>query len=603
VSLFFTLSGFLITNLLLAESTATGGVSLRTFWARRARRLLPAAFAGIGLAIVAVAIVGTADQLRQLPGDVLGATLYVANWRFVLDHSAYAAGYQAPSPLLHYWSLAIEEQAYLVLPILVLVLTRRRATRPRPSRRRLLAAVLALMAASAVATLILGAASDPNRVYYGTDTRGFELLAGVLLALLVGFPAVRSAASSLRRRVTSGAGVAILGITLALWVTVPETARWLYRGGLWGVSALSCALILAAFGGGWFAKVLGGRVLATLGRMSYGIYVYHWPLIILLQPGTAGLHGLGLAGLRVGATAVVATASYHWLELPIRQQRWRLPRVTWRLAPLIPAVAVLAAFVVSDQAASRSVASLRDTPIVLQEVPPPAVPPVPGLRRVLFMGDSLVQEAYPTFAARLGTEGVSTRVLGAGGQSLMSHGGAWLAQLTQGIATFNPDVVVLESCCGNFKFDPEWVGPDGRPVPPDTPAFWSEWRRLATEASVIAGSRGAVVLWALGPPTHTNGWYGAIDGRIPVVNGIYRSLAACDPRMGTVDWGVISGPGRTYAATLPDAAGHQVTVRNVDGFHFTPPGWSLQADVTLAGITHQWDVDGGRTKAWDGTCP
>jgi hypothetical protein len=266
---------------------------------------------------------------------------------------------------------------------------------------------------------------------------------------------------------------------------------------------------------------------------------------------------------------------------------------------------VLAAFVVSDQAASRSVASLHDQPIVLQELPTPVVPTVPtvpGMRRVLFMGDSLVQEAYPTFAARLNAEGVSTRVLGGGGQSLMSHRGAWLAELQQGIATFNPDVVVLESCCGDFKFDPEWVAPDGQPVPPDTPAFWSDWQGLATQASEIAGSKGAVVLWALGPPTRTNGWYGPIDGRIPVVNGIYRSLAACDPRMGTVDWGVISGPGRTYAAALPDAAGHAVTVRNVDGFHFTAPGWSLQADVTLAAITRQWDHDGGRVTAWDGTC-
>ncbi len=306
----------------------------------------------------------------------------------------------------------------------------------------------------------------------------------------------------------------------------------------------------------------------------------------------------------MAATAVVATASYHWLELPIRQQRWKLPRVTWRLAPLIPVVAVLAAFVVSDQAASRSVASLHGEPIVLQEAPPPGLPAVPGLHRVLFMGDSLVQEAYPTFAGPAQRRGrVGARVLGGGGQSLMSHRGAWLAELQQGIATFNPDVVVLESCCGDFKFDPEWVAPDGQPVPPDTPAFWSDWQGLATQASEIAGSKGAVVLWALGPPTRTNGWYGPIDGRIPVVNGIYRSLAACDPKMGTVDWGVISGPGRTYAAALPDAAGHPVTVRNVDGFHFTSPGWSLQADLTLAGITRQWDQDGGRGPAWNGACP
>jgi len=161
---------------------------------------------------------------------------------------------------------------------------------------------------------------------------------------------------------------------------------------------------------------------------------------------------------------------------------------------------------------------------------------------------------------------------------------------------------VLESCCGNFRFDPSWVGPDGQVVPNDTFAFWAEWRRLATDATEIASSRGAVVLWVLGPPTRTNGWYGPIDGRVPVVNTVYRSVVTCDPAAATVDWSVLGGPGGTYAAALPDATGKLVPVRVSDGFHFTPTGWDLQARVTLPAIAAAWAADHGRTAPWRGNC-
>jgi hypothetical protein len=184
----------------------------------------------------------------------------------------------------------------------------------------------------------------------------------------------------------------------------------------------------------------------------------------------------------------------------------------------------------------------------------------------------------------------------------MSQRGAWLASLQRTVSGFDPDVVVLESCCGNFRFDPTWVAPDGQPVPNDTFTFWAEWRRLATQATEIASSRGAVVLWVLGPPTHTNGWYGPIDGRIAVVNTVYRSIVTCDPASGTIDWSVLGGPGGTYAAALADATGKLVPIRLSDGFHFTPAGWDLQARVTLPAITAAWAADGGRTAPWQGNC-
>jgi peptidoglycan/LPS O-acetylase OafA/YrhL len=599
VSLFFTLSGFLITNLLLRERRATGGTSLSRFWGRRARRLLPAAFAGIALAIVATVVAGSAGQLAQLRGDVLGAVFYGANWRFILGHSAYASGFQAPSALLHYWSLAIEEQAYLVLPLLVVFLLRRRT-----SLRPLAVAVAALMALSVVATLVV---HDPNRAYFGTDTRSFELLAGVALALLVGFPGTARWRQPAR---STAAAVGVLGVagTAALWATVPETAGWLTKGGLWAVSALSCALLVGGLSGGRMGRILSTQPLVALGRRSYGVYVYHWPLFLLISSATIGWRGVPLIAARVGATAVVAAASYRWLEQPIRRGTWPAPdrRRLLVVAPLAAVVLVFAAAGGGAEAASRSVAR-PSHPVVLAA--PAAVAPatpvaVPPPRRVLFMGDSLVQQAFPTFASRLRAEGISAAAIGGDGQSLMTGGGqSWAGALQRAVSSYDPDVVVLESCCGAFRFDAPWTGADGRVVPADAPAYWADWKRLAVQATTIASSRGADVLWVLGPPMHTNGWYGPIDGRVPVANAIYGSIAGCDPSAATVDWTTLGGRDGTYAAALPDASGQMVAIRMADGFHFTPAGWDLQARVTLPAVMRAWAVDGGRTPPWRGACP
>ena len=300
VSLFFTLSGYLITNLLLAERRGSGATSLARFWGRRARRLLPAAFGGIALAILATTVDGSAYQLHHLRGDVLGAVLYVANWRFIVGHSAYASNYQAPSALLHYWSLAIEEQSYLVLPLLFAVLMRKAS-----STRRFRVGVAALMLTSVVATLVI---HDPNRAYFGTDTRSFELLAGAALALALGFPGTTGARRIPVRASGALAAVGVVG-TAILWATAHETSTWLTKGGLWGVSALSCALLVGALAGGRLSGVLSHRALVAVGKRSYGVYVYHWPLFLMISAGTTGWHGLGLDAARVEACLLYTSPS------------------------------------------------------------------------------------------------------------------------------------------------------------------------------------------------------------------------------------------------------------------------------------------------------
>ena len=331
VSLFFTLSGYLITSLLLAERQATGRIALGAFWSRRARRLLPAALVALAGIVVFGASVATGSQLRGLRGDVLGALAYVANWRFVLAGTSYGDLWSAPSPVQHFWSLAIEEQLYVVLPLVVtatLALGR--------GRRRPLAVVLAVALAASVAATF--AVTDQLRAYYGTDVRAAELLAGALLAVLL------SARPEAGRRLARGGPVA-LALVLVAWSTTTQTDGRLYDGGLLVHAALAVVLILAARGDGLVAAVLGARPLRWLGRISYGAYLYHWPIFLWLSEARTGMDGVPLAALRVTVSLALAALSARLLEEPIRHGA-RLPRRAAPIAFTTAAAGVAAALVV-----------------------------------------------------------------------------------------------------------------------------------------------------------------------------------------------------------------------------------------------------------------
>ena len=335
VSTFFTLSGFLITLLLLTEVRATRTVDVKGFYRRRIRRLLPASLAAIALAVVFAALVGSATQQRNIGGDATAALLDVANWRFIFQQVSYADLFAAPSPLLHFWSLAIEEQFYLLFPLVGYVLLKVL----RVGRRRFGQVLMGLMALSLAITLFAGYSQD--RIYFGTETRSFELLAGALLAVIV---LNRQFVPRLRQPAV-GASVAVAGsVALAacvgLWVAVPQTAGWLYHGGLAGYSGLSCLVILAAISPtGPVIRLLSLRLLRWFGELSYGIYVFHWPIFLWLDEARTGLSIWPLFALRLAVTLGLALVSAHLLELRVRRQQLtvggRSPIV------LVPAVVVL----------------------------------------------------------------------------------------------------------------------------------------------------------------------------------------------------------------------------------------------------------------------
>jgi peptidoglycan/LPS O-acetylase OafA/YrhL len=397
VSTFFTLSGFLITGLLLRESQTTGGASLGRFWGRRFRRLLPASLATLALVVTLFSwFVATAGQRATLRGDTLAALLDVANWRFVAQGTDYGALFAAPSPVLHFWSLAIEEQLYVLLPLALVLIWRATGG----NVRRVGATFLALAALSTALPWLFTMSDD--RVYFGTDTRAAELLLGaVLAAVFTHAPTRRRLALDPRvRTVLLAAGGVCLSVQLWWWWTLEQSSSWLYRGGLTLYAAMTCVVIAAAtLPSGPLRVAFGGRVIRWLGARSYGIYLAHWPLLLAarkLWPDGSNL--LRSAGA-IAATLAVAELSFRLLEQPVRTGRWPGPR----RAPLVAvaattAVAVLAFVSVRPGAEAIDFAAARDQfDTRTAAAPPPTTTPVtaadgtpvpPTAPGVLTFGDS-----------------------------------------------------------------------------------------------------------------------------------------------------------------------------------------------------------------------
>lgn len=313
VSTFFTLSGFLITALMLAEHERTDGVSLRGFWSRRLRRLMPAALAAISCIVVASIWLADSTQLVRLRGDALASLAYVANWRFIVVGDTYGAGFDSPSPFTHFWTLAIEEQFYILLPLVVigvLVLTR--------GSRRLLAGTLGVLAVGSLVWSIWleshGATTD--RLYFGTDVRAAELIAGALLA--VWWMRRTEPLSSRSRGILSLLAPAALVVMVIAWLTADLQDRIFYRGGLLAYSVLTLLVVVGCLEGtGVVARALRGRPLVWIGTVSYGAYLLHFPILIWLQlrtPLPAAARLLVALPLVFGLAALSA----RYLEGPIR---------------------------------------------------------------------------------------------------------------------------------------------------------------------------------------------------------------------------------------------------------------------------------------------
>jgi peptidoglycan/LPS O-acetylase OafA/YrhL len=324
VDAFFVLSGFLITTLLVLEFRRADTINLLAFWGRRLRRLLPALL----LVLLAVAVYSATEvpsiQLSALRGDSLASLFYVANWRFISTGSSYFDMFIAPSPVRHLWSLAIEEQFYLVWPLVVLGVFKLF----RGSRRALLAVCVAGIVASSIVMASLYNSVDPSRAYFGTDARIHTILVGAVLALVLLARPPRTPTA--RRNVQIFGLVGAVGMLWTMHALSDQSSAY-YHGGSLLFAVAVAGLIAAVMQPSRTALRLGLSLtpLVWIGRISYGLYLWHWPVNVYLTAARTGWGATQLNFVRLVVTFAFATASYFLVEMPIRRGVLHGDRLRW----------------------------------------------------------------------------------------------------------------------------------------------------------------------------------------------------------------------------------------------------------------------------------
>ena len=480
VDVFFVLSGFLITSLLLDELGRTGAIDLPGFWVRRARRLLPALIVMV-LAVVVLRELFPSDAVAAVRDDAVGAFFWVANWVFVFRDTDYFTQGDPPSPLQHTWSLAVEEQYYVLWPLVLLavavalaLLRRHRDTKPklRTVRMVVVGVAVAGAAASAVASCLMVSGTSPaslNRVYFGTDTRVQALLVGAAAAALLvrDWPALARYGAQIRSRwgrvvaqILPVIGLAMLGV-VAHFATgsAPE-----FRRGLLIVVAVAAVFIVAPVAleqRGLVARVLAFPPLVWLGVISYGVYLWHWPIFLALNGERTGLTGMSLFAIRAVATVTVSAMSWWLIEQPIK--RWRPVHVPQlRLAAATLATAAVATMLVVPVGIRQG----DDRPIgpgVLAAAAHPEVPVeiggtarlAPGTRTVAVFGDSMAWTMMRYLPPTPGFKFIDFTTIGCGiarggpyrstGETLTQKPEceSWPQRWAQRISHAKPDVALL----------------------------------------------------------------------------------------------------------------------------------------------------------------
>lgn len=587
VDAFFVLSGYLITTLLLAEREGDGGIDLRAFWLRRARRLLPALFVFLGGVAAYAGFLAQPHELPDIRTDAFATLAYVANWQQVLSGDSYFGQFGAPSPLLHTWSLAIEEQWYAVWPP---VLAAALSVRARRSAIFALCAGLALASATLMA-LLYAPGDDLSRIYYGMDTRAQSLLVGAALAIALRAPGFAEALSR-RRHMLQCAAIAAIVLLAWAWHDVTGESAILYRGGFL-VLALCVATVIAAIAcdeDGPVARVLGLWPLRSLGVISYGAYLYHWPLFLALTPDRTGLDGHALFAIRCGATVAAAAISYWVVEAPIRRGRIT-SRVPARFA--IPSVAAAAAAaVIAVTLATHGGANLPGAEPTGDAAAAPLA--AQGTTRVLVVGDSVaftLGRGLERAAADAGVAVWNQGRLGCGllrGDAVLVDGRwteiapdctDWGQRWRAYVEAFEPDVAVLLP--GAWDLHDREAG--GRRLvfgTPEAEAFAIS--ELEAAADVLSSGGARVMLVTMPafrqPDLALSAASPRFDaGRIDAINGIYARVAA--RHAGTVVLFDLAGSLRTVSARgMADRA------LSPDGVHFSDAGADTLARAMLPAI-------------------
>lgn len=585
VDLFFVISGFLITTLLLQERRSAGRISLRGFWLRRARRLLPAALLLLlGVSLYAW-LVADVTELGRIRGDAFASLLYVQNWRLVWSGQSYFEAFSAPSPLRHLWSLAIEEQFYLVWPLVLAGLLRLVGR-----RRWAIAAVVALATAASAAVMrsLHDPIADASRVYYGTDTRAHTLLAGVLLALAFDRAgrgtALRGRALTARwSRSVDAAG--ITGLAFLLWAVagVGDTDAWLYeRFGFLLVAVAAVGLVAASVQPrGVIRSLFAVPPLPWIGRLSYGLYLWHWPVYLVLTPQRVGWEGPTLDALRFATTFAIASASYHLVERPLRFGGWRAVR----RAVLVPAVygAVIVSVLVATAGARTAPAGID---LLTLENPMAFAPDFrapDGRPRVLLVGDSVAftlglhapRDRVPSFGlvtyGRIGCGVLRGDLFSDGRRHRVDRECAWWPDAWERFVTLRqPDLTLV--MVGAWEVYDHVA--DGRVLRVSSPEFEQALRaELDLAVDILSRDGGRVAFFDV--PCYREPERGLGDGalerndpeRVAIVNDVIADVARTRTEVvGVVPIGDLLCPG---GRPLDRVDGHVV---RYDGVHLSERG-------------------------------
>jgi peptidoglycan/LPS O-acetylase OafA/YrhL len=606
VNAFFVLSGFLITQLLLKEWSRTGTVRLRSFWARRARRLLPALVLLLAVIGLFVESAGAQGSQPLLFGDAVSTLFYFNNWHQIIQHQSYFAQVSAVSPLLHTWSLAIEEQFYLVWPMLVLVVLKLW----RSTKTLLTVAIVGAVASAIEMGLLFNASSDPTRVYFGTDTRAQDILVGAALGILL-LNTKRSGAS--RRAQLGWSAVALVAAAVFAWdwsQTQGNTA-FPYRGGFF-LADVTVALVIcgATFApSGLAARVLSFGPLRFVGWISYGLYLWHWPIDLLVNHARTGLDGYGLFAVRVALTFVVATLSWTLIEMPIRRMTFRT-RLSWAWVPAgaLVVTGVLIAMSVVPAGTGPISAPMAATAVDKSSIPAPvqreddsagAVPSLASVEReayyastfpdqenrlkVLFVGDSLslyVGYDMAPYAARYGITIGGRSMSGCGLATVEPHNihgtpsyslapcATWPTLWQADVDQLHPDVVVVvlgwwDAMDRIYQGSWQHLG---------EPTF-DEYETSQFERAVsILSSRGARVALMTAPYFDTGEqldgqpWDEDAPARVDVLNQIITQVAAEHPGVvSVVPLNKYLDPNGHFTWTIDGQV-----MRLSDGVHTTP---------------------------------
>ncbi len=616
VDLFFVISGFLITTLLIQEHDSTGRIGLGSFWTRRFRRLVPPLVVMTAATVAATRLYGLPEQWTSIRWDAAAAVGYLANWRFVLADQSYFETLLGPSPLRHTWSLAVEEQWYIVWPavVLLLLVVTRRSTRARW-------APIAVIAGGAAASAVLMAAlydpADPTRVYFGTDTRAQQLLVGAGLAwLLARFP---EHATAPRTRVRVGAVMVAFVAFVLIAASTPDESAWLYHGGFLAVSLLCAVIVWAVADRDGPLRWLGAPALVWVGIRSYGIYLWHWPVIVFVGPPMGiDLPRPALVTLQVALSLALAELSFRFIERPVRAST-RRPSVLlggWTAISVVTAlVAVLilvppegrsliSSDVVRPSATTVTTTTLLASPPDADEVSAADEPQAASIvtepvepTTVLVLGDSTALTLAENRTADLGPEwniqafarigcSISGGIpLDAGSDVGIIQGeecSRWRQEWTDAFVQVEPDITVV--MVGAWEVLDHFI--DGVSIRFPDPAWFDIVGSAVRDAIAIAGADGTDVALLAVPcmrqaPDTVLQTLGRNDlDRVAALNSIFRHEAAVNPNVHFVDLQERLCPDGTFLEQVDDAP-----VR-FDGVHLTPEGsnyvWTWLVDELTA---------------------